>query len=234
VLSARSVSAGWVPRNPVVRAVDLDVAPGEVVGLQGPSGCGKSTLARVLALLHPAEEGEVVLDGEAVRGTRHRVPRRLRTRIGVVHQSPRTSVDPRLSLRDAVAEPLRACGHDRRAVDARLADLAPAVGLTDELLQRRPHAVSDGQLQRACLARALALRPRYLVSDEMTSMLDASTTAALVAVVERYRVERGAGVLAVSHDDALLDRWAHRTVRLGSTHLPGVGPAGVEPALGRT
>ncbi|NEE34697.1 ATP-binding cassette domain-containing protein, partial [Streptomyces sp. SID7982] len=88
----------------------------------------------------------------------------------------------------------------RRDVPERVAELAPLVGLSDELLERRPHAVSDGQLQRACLARALVLRPRLLICDEMTAMLDASTTAALVAVVERYRAASGAALLAVGHD----------------------------------
>jgi peptide/nickel transport system ATP-binding protein len=87
----------------------------------------------------------------------------------------------------------------------------------NEPLDRRPYAVSDGQLQRACLVRALALRPRYVVCDEITSMLDASTTAARVSVLETYRVERGAGVLAISHDEALLDRWASRVQVLAPT-----------------
>ncbi len=94
-----------------------------------------------------------------------------------------------------------------------MGELAPVVGLSEELLARRPHQVSDGQLQRACLARALVLRPRWLICDEMTAMLDASTTAALVAVVEDYRRESGAGLLAVGHDAILLDRWCDRTVR---------------------
>ncbi|WP_442816269.1 ATP-binding cassette domain-containing protein [Streptomyces sp. NBC_01233] len=85
------------------------------------------------------------------------------------------------------------------------------VGLGADLLARRPHEVSDGQLQRACLARALVLRPRWLVCDEMTAMLDASTAAALVAVVEEYRAESGAGLLAVGHDPVLLGRWCGRT-----------------------
>jgi ABC-type dipeptide/oligopeptide/nickel transport system ATPase subunit len=202
VLSARGITAGWVPGKPVVTGVDLDVPPGEVVGLQGPSGCGKSTLARVVALLHRPDAGEVTVDGHLVRGYRHRAPRELRTRIGVLFQQPRLSVDPRLSLR-AIGLP------------ADIDHLTAAVGLTPDLLDRRPYAVSDGQLQRACLARALALRPAYLVCDEMTSMLDASTTAALVSVLEDYRASSGAGILAISHDDALLRRWAGRVLTLG-------------------
>jgi peptide/nickel transport system ATP-binding protein len=209
VLSAHGVTAGWAPGRPVVRDVDLDVRPGEVTGLRGPSGCGKSTLARVVALLHRPDAGEVTVDGVPVRGWRHRAPRDLRTRIALLFQQPRLSVDPRLSLRAIVAEPLVANGY-RRGLAARVEELTAAVGLTGELLDRRPYAVSDGQLQRACLARALALRPRYVVCDEMTSMLDASTTASLVSVLETYRAEYDAGVLAISHDEALLDRWASR------------------------
>jgi peptide/nickel transport system ATP-binding protein len=211
VLELDAITAGYDRRAPVFRGASLTIAPGESVGLLGPSGCGKSTLARVAALLHRPEAGRVVIDGEEVQGWRHRAPRSLRTAVGVVFQQPRMSADPRLRLRDLIAEPLRAGGR-RSEVPERLAALAPAVGLTDDLLARRPHEVSDGQLQRACLARALVLRPRWLVCDEMTAMLDASTTAALVAAVEAYRTETGAGLLAVGHDRVLLNRWCDRTV----------------------
>nr|WP_205616026.1 ATP-binding cassette domain-containing protein [Streptomyces harenosi] len=207
----RAITAGYVKNAPVVRNVSLTIAPGEAVGLLGPSGCGKSTLARVAALLHRPDSGTLVLDGRPVRRWRHRAPRELRTAFGVVFQQPRLSADPRLALRDLVAEPLRATGR-REGLAERVAELASAVGLTPDLLGRRPHEVSDGQLQRACLARALVLRPRWLVCDEMTAMLDASTTAALVAVVEEYRAATGAGLLAVGHDRTLLDRWCDRTV----------------------
>lgn len=207
VLTASGITAGWVPGSPVVRQVDLSLAPATVLGLQGPSGCGKSTLARVLALLHAPEAGSITLDGERITGVRHRVPREFRIRVGIVFQSPRLAVDPRMNLRQAVVEPLLATGRQAGA-DARVREVAASVGLTDELLARRPHAVSDGQLQRACLARALVLRPRYLVCDEMTTMLDASTTAALVHVLEDYRRTEQAGVLAISHDRALLRQWA--------------------------
>ncbi|GHA89834.1 ABC transporter ATP-binding protein [Streptomyces termitum] len=211
MLELHAITAGYEPRRPVFRGASLTVAPGEAVGLLGPSGCGKSTLARVAALLHRPDAGRLVLDGTEVTAWRHRAPRAWRTAVGVVFQQPRTAADPRLRLADLIAEPLRATGRKTEAAD-RVAELAPAVGLTPDLLTRRPHEVSDGQLQRACLARALSLSPRWLVCDEMTAMLDASTTAALVAAVETYRAETGAGLLAVGHDRVLLDRWCDRTV----------------------
>ncbi|MFJ6748645.1 MULTISPECIES: ABC transporter ATP-binding protein [unclassified Streptomyces] len=211
MLELRDITAGYGRREPVVHGVSLTVADGEAVGLLGPSGCGKSTLARVAALLHRPDAGDVILDGERAGGWRHRAPRRQRTAYGVIFQQPRLSADPRMRLADLIAEPLRATGR-RDEVPRRVTELATAAGLTDELLRRRPHEVSDGQLQRACLARALVLRPRWLICDEMTAMLDASTTAALVAVVESYRAESGAGLLAVGHDRTLLERWCDRTV----------------------
>ncbi|MFE9490456.1 MULTISPECIES: ABC transporter ATP-binding protein [unclassified Streptomyces] len=232
MLELTRVTAGYDRREPVVREVSLSLAPGESLGLLGPSGCGKSTLARVAALLHRPYAGTVVLDGEPVRGWRHRAPRAQRTAVGVVFQQPRLSADPRLTLRELIAQPLRATGRRAEVAD-RVAALAPAVGLTPELLERRPHEVSDGQLQRACLARALILRPRWLICDEMTAMLDASTTAALVAVVESYRRESGAGLLAVGHDRVLLERWCDRTVGWQECSAPGapqeiMGPGGQE------
>ncbi|MEU5393912.1 ABC transporter ATP-binding protein [Streptomyces tibetensis] len=211
MLELRSITAGYARDAPVVRDVSLSVAPGESVGLLGPSGCGKSTLARVAALLHRPDSGTLLLDGEPVRHWRHRAPRARRTAIGVVFQQARLSADPRLPLTDLIAEPMRATGRGGEA-PARVAELAPAVGLTPDLHTRRPHEVSDGQLQRACLARALVLRPRLLVCDEMTAMLDASTAAALVAAVEDYRAATGAALLAVGHDRTLLERWCDRTV----------------------
>nr|WP_203721261.1 ATP-binding cassette domain-containing protein [Streptomyces coelicoflavus] len=214
-----TVTAGYDRRAPVFRDVSLSVAPGEAVGLLGPSGCGKSTLARVAALLHRPDAGALHLDGTPVRHWRHRAPRALRTAFGVVFQQPRLAADPRLTLADLVAEPLRATGR-RDEATGRVAELAAGVGLTADLLTRRPHEVSDGQLQRACVARALVLRPRWLVCDEMTAMLDASTTAALVRVVEDYRAGTGAGLLAVGHDRVLLDRWCDRTVDWASLTSP--------------
>ncbi|WP_328474592.1 dipeptide/oligopeptide/nickel ABC transporter ATP-binding protein [Actinoplanes sp. NBC_00393] len=218
-LAACGVSAGYRGRR-VLDDVSLSVAPGETVGLRGPSGCGKSTLVRVLALLHAPTGGHIDLDGQRVDGARHRVPAQTRTRIGLLFQSPRAASDPRLSLADLIAEPMRATRAPRDQVQSRVAELAERVGLTPDLLTRRPHAVSDGQLQRACLARALIHRPRYLLCDEATTMLDASTQAHVAAVIRQEQQDNDTGVLVVSHDPALLTRWADRI-----TDMPGPAQA---------
>ncbi|MFB7084613.1 ABC transporter ATP-binding protein [Streptomyces sp. NPDC056296] len=219
MLELSDITAGYDRNAPVIRNISLSIKPGEGVGLLGPSGCGKSTLARVAALLHHPDAGTLVVDGTPVRRWRHRAPREQRTAFGVVFQQARLSADPRLALTDLIAEPLRATGR-REGIADRVAELAATVGLTTDLLSRRPHEVSDGQLQRACLARALVLRPRWLVCDEMTAMLDASTTAALVRVVEEYRAATGAGLLAVGHDRVLLDHWCDRTVEWATLTHP--------------
>ena len=209
-LEARGVGHAF-DGTAVLADVDLTLHRGETLGLVGPSGCGKSTLVAVLGLLLAPQRGDVVLDGTPVQGVRHQVAAPLRTRVAVLFQSPRSATDPRLRLDQIIAEPLRATGRGDIADDwAR--DLAEQVGLTPDLLSRKPHAVSDGQLQRACLARALAQQPDYLLCDEATTMLDASTQAHLAAVIREYQAARRAGVLLVSHDRELLDRWADRQV----------------------
>ncbi|TCP38928.1 peptide/nickel transport system ATP-binding protein [Tamaricihabitans halophyticus] len=216
MLCANGIVAGYRRNAPVLDGVDVHIASGETVGLAGPSGCGKSTLARVLALLLPPWRGEVSLDGVAITRFRHAAPAAMRTRVGVVFQQPRLAVDPRFTLRQVIAEPVHAAGRNG-AVDRTVTDLADRVGLTGDLLNRCGHEVSDGQLQRACLARALAPEPDYLVCDEMTAMVDASTTALLVQVVRSLISERGVGVLAISHDEELLDIWADRVIRLDAS-----------------
>ncbi|MGC4786283.1 ABC transporter ATP-binding protein [Micromonospora sp. DT178] len=218
-LAAHEVAVSYGGRR-VLDGVDLRVAPGETVGLRGPSGSGKSTLARVLALLHAPEAGHVTLDGHRVAGSRHRVPAAVRTRVAILFQSPRAATDPRLGLADIIAEPLRATGTPEEPARARAAELADLVGLTPDLLARRPHAVSDGQLQRACLARALVHRPDYLLCDEATAMLDASTQAHLAAVITDYQRQHAAGVLLITHDPALMARWATRVVDLPTAAQP--------------
>ncbi|GAA3211974.1 ABC transporter ATP-binding protein [Dactylosporangium siamense] len=208
-LAAHEVTVAY-GRQTVLDRASIHIGPGETVGLRGPSGCGKSTLVRVLALLHRPDDGHVSIDGNPVTGARYRVAAAVRTRIGVLFQSPRSAADPRLSLADIIAEPLRATKAER--IQDRVVELAYTAGLTTDLLRRQPHAVSDGQLQRACLARALAHRPDYLLCDEATTMLDASTQAHVAAVITDHQHRHGTGVLLITHDPALMHRWAHRVI----------------------
>lgn len=211
-LTAEDVTLSYGSHR-VLDEFTLHLERGETVGLRGRSGCGKSTLVRILAFLQRPDGGRVRLDGTAVAGVRHAIPAAVRTRVAVLFQSPRAAADPRLRLADLIAEPLRATGQSTRAA-ARTTELADLVGLTPDLLTRQPHEVSDGQLQRACLARALALDPSYLLCDEATVMLDASTQAHVAAVIREQQRQHGTGVLVVSHDPPLLVRWTDRVVQL--------------------
>ncbi|GLW11647.1 ABC transporter ATP-binding protein [Microtetraspora sp. NBRC 13810] len=222
MLEATGITVRYGGRT-ALEAASLTIRPGEVTGLAGPSGCGKSTLARVMAMMLRPDAGTLTVDGVPVTGWRQRAPRDLRTRVALIYQQPRLAVDPRLRLAEVIGEPLAANG---RPDGERVAELAALTGLTGELLTRWPHEVSDGQLQRACVARALTLEPRYLVCDEMTTMLDASTQAHLVAVVNAYRERTGAGVLAISHDPLLLDRWADGVVDFAGGQGPTPGQPG--------
>ncbi|MCX5387137.1 ABC transporter ATP-binding protein [Streptomyces sp. NBC_00083] len=212
MLELSNITAGYERDKPVVRDMSLVVARGEAVGLLGPRGCGKSTLARVAALLHRPDAGTVVIGGTpVVTDPRHRVPRALRTTVGFVLPAPGRSGGPALRLRDLIAEPLKASGR-RIEIRERVDELAHAVGLGGDLLTRDTREVGDGPLQRALLARALVLRPRLLICDEMTALMDSETTDALIAAVCDYRRASGASLLAVGDDPALLATWCDRTV----------------------
>jgi peptide/nickel transport system ATP-binding protein len=198
----------------ILEGVDLEVHQGRILGLLGPSGSGKTSLVRVLALLDQPRSGHVELDGRVVTGTRFRVPAELRRRIGLVLQHPRRAVDPRLTVGEIIAEPLLAAGV--RRPDARVGEVADLVQLGRHLLPRRPDEVSDGQLQRATLARALVGQPRYLLLDEATASLDAASTAMFAQVVRDAREVQDLGVLTVGHDRELFDAWCDMVTDLRS------------------
>jgi peptide/nickel transport system ATP-binding protein len=213
MLSAEAITKRFDARSGPVVAVDrvsLTVERGARLGLVGPSGSGKSTLAQIIAMLLAPDDGVLTIDGDRVDAWGVRCSRELRHRVQLVFQAPRIAVDPRLRIGAAILEPLAASGALPATADERvelLRSWATRVGLTGDLLERFPHEVSEGQLQRACLARALVVRPRYLICDELSSMLDVSTQAALLETIAAVQDEQDLGVLLITHDRVLADTW---------------------------
>jgi peptide/nickel transport system ATP-binding protein len=205
----------------VLDDVTFAVPPGRRVGVIGASGSGKSMTALAVMGLEPAGatvSGSIRLDGRELVGLPDR--ERARTRgaeIGMVFQEPGTALDPLRRVGRQVAEPLRLHrGLDRRAADRAAEDLTRAVGLPDpaSLLRQYPHQLSGGQRQRICIAMAMAGEPAYLVADEPTTALDVTTEARILDVFAGLTAARGAGLLFVTHDLAVLARIAETVVVL--------------------
>ncbi|WP_370963797.1 dipeptide ABC transporter ATP-binding protein [Amycolatopsis sp. cg9] len=216
-------------RAVAVRAADgvsLHVEPGEVLGLVGESGSGKSTVARaVTGVLAPSEGAVRVGDADLTR-VRGRAAKALRRRIGVVFQDPLSSLNPRTTVGESVATPLRLHGAVRPSgVGGRVAELLEAVQLSPALASRYPHELSGGQRQRACIARALALRPDLLVADEPTSALDVTIQARILDLLRDLRHEFGFACLFISHDLAVIEQLADRVAVMHRGHVVEQGPA---------
>ncbi len=225
-------SGGILSRRSPVAVVDdvsLEVREGEVVGLVGATGAGKSTLGMLLVRLLDADAGEITFDGHdllAAKGVHLKI---LRAQVQMLFQDPFESLSPRLTIADAVQEPLDVQGlgdgPGRRAtVRATLADCRLPVD--DSFLARRTHELSGGQLQRAALARALVLQPRLLVADEAVSMLDPSEQAKMIQLLKHLQVERGMAMIFISHDLSVVLRVADRVLVLDRGRIVEEGAGG--------
>ncbi len=195
MLKAERIGFRYGKRLPwVLRDVTLALAPGEVVGLSGPSGQGKTTLAKILAGYLSPETGRALLDEQPL-------PRRGYCPVQLVFQHPELAINPRWRMAQVLRE-----GY------APPAELLAALGIEPGWMDRWPHELSGGELQRFAVARALGPATRYLIADEMTTMLDANTQAQIWRVVLDHVRERAIGVLAISHEAPLLERICDRVV----------------------
>ncbi|WP_458011435.1 ABC transporter ATP-binding protein [Candidatus Solincola sp.] len=195
-LEARGVSFYYRRGEWVLRGASLVVRPGEVVGLQGKSGTGKTTFARIMAGYLRPQEGVVLLDGAPL-------PQGGYSPVQLVHQHPERAVNPRWRMREILKEAWD--------VDEKTLEL---LGIDRSWLNRWPNELSGGELQRICLARALGPETRFLIADEITTMLDAVTQAQIWKVILGKVKESGLGVLAISHDASLLRVVADRVVEM--------------------
>ena len=200
----------------VLNGFDLTVRPSERVALRAPSGTGKTTLCRILAgYLKPAA-GEVLVDGVPL-------PRKGTSPVQLIAQHPERMMDPAITVRQSLAEAAIAAEDARELAeweagnnesDSSIPQLLGALGVQREWLERFPSELSGGELQRCCIARALMARPRYLICDEISTMLDASTQASLWRFLIEYTQANSIGMVLVTHSDALLDHIATRVVEL--------------------
>ena len=210
----------------VVDGVSLSIQRGETLGLVGESGSGKSTLARMILRLIQPTSGGVHFAGEDVLAASPTRLRELRQRMQIVFQDPYAALNPRMRVRDIVAEPFAIHGgYGRDQIQARVLELLASVGLEHDTLDRFPHEFSGGQRQRINIARALALKPEFLVLDEPVSALDVSVGAQVVNLLRDLQRTHGLTYLFISHSMPLVRYLCDRVAVMQRGRLVELGPA---------
>ena len=202
---------GRVPAFRAAEGINLEIYPGEILGLVGESGSGKTTLGRASVGLLPVAEGKLTVVGYDITNASQRDLRPLRQKTGIVFQDPGSSLNPRMPIGQSIGEPLFLAGGAKgKALDKRVQELLSSVELPTSYRNRYPHELSGGQRQRVGIARALALTPELLVADEPTSALDVSVQARFLDLLQELQEQLQFACLFVSHDLAVVDILAHR------------------------
>ncbi len=183
-----------------VDGVSIDIKKGETFGLVGESGCGKTTFGRTLMRLIEPDGGRIVFNGEDITKIKGKDLAEIRREMQIVFQDPFSSLNPRMTIKKIVGEPLLLNGIKGKDLRERVIDLLALVGLNEEHMNRYPHEFSGGQRQRLCIARAIATNPKFIVLDEPTSALDVSVQAQILNLLIDLQNRLGMGYLMISHD----------------------------------
>ena len=209
-----------------VSGISLQIREGETLGLVGESGCGKSTLGRLLLRTLQPTSGEVLFRGQNITAMKDAQFRPYRKEMQLVFQDPYASLDPRMTVRDLIAEPIETWGlcANREAVTSRVRELLGAVGMPEEFLYRYPHQFSGGQRQRIGIARAIAADPAFIVCDEPVSALDVSVQNQILNLLKELKSSRRLTYLFISHDLSVVRYLADRVCIMFLGKICEVGP----------
>ena len=204
----------------VLQNVSLNIPAGSIIGVSGASGIGKSTLAKILCGVMPPDAGEVSLDGKLLVSQKEAYDRKRGLAIQMVYQQPYATLDPLQKIGTGLRELIsyHRLAENKRAAEKLIADTLAQMQLSTKILAHLPRQISGGEAQRVALARCLLLRPKLLILDEATSMLDVSTQANLLALVKAQMIPSGGSVLFISHDRALTNFYCNTVYEFDETH----------------
>ncbi len=213
-----------------VKAVDdvtFDVYPGETLGLVGESGCGKTTLGRTILRLAPATSGEVIFEGKNLLTLSNKEMMEVREHMQIIFQDPYSSLNPRITIGDAIMEPMTVHGiyANEKERKEKVIELLGKVNMKPEFFNRYPHEFSGGQRQRICIARALALNPKFIICDESVSALDVSVQAQVLNLLIQLREEFKFTYIFISHDLSVVKFMSDRMVVMNKGKIEEMGPS---------